>query len=110
MVVSLAGITYTLSFDVKTTDAAYDKYVESGYDKIAGGDGNQTEITGDADTDYLGTNPANTTSSGKPGFRSNDSAKASYKHNGTDTGHFRESKQTGLPGSDFPDSRSFLLS
>ncbi len=82
---ALAGITYTLSFDVKTTDAAYDKYVESGYDKIAGGDGNQTEITGDADTDYLGTNPANTTSSGKPGFRSNDSAKASYKHNGTDT-------------------------
>lgn len=81
---ALPGITYTLSFDVKTTDAAYDKYVESGYDKTAGGDGSLIEITGDADTDYLGTNPANTTSSGKPGFRSNDSAKASYKHNGTD--------------------------
>ena len=78
------GLTYTLSFDVQTTDAAYDKYAESGYDKVTGEDGRQTDIVGDEDTDYLGTNPANTTSSGKAGFHSNDNAKASYKHNGTD--------------------------
>ena len=43
---ALPGITYTLSFDIKTTDAAYEKYVESGYDKTNGDDGSQTEIKG----------------------------------------------------------------
>ena len=80
---ALPGVTYTLSFDVKTTDAAYDKYAESGYDKVTGESGSPTEIVGDEDTDFQGTDPANTTSSGKAGFRSNDSAKASYKHDGT---------------------------
>ena len=41
-------------------------------------------ITGDEDTDFLGTDPANATSVNKPGFRSNDEAKATYKHNKTD--------------------------
>ncbi len=65
-----SDVTYTLSFDVKATDTAYTTYAASGYDKV-----------GDKDTDFLGTDPANATSVDKPGFRSNDEAKATYKHN-----------------------------
>ena len=74
------GVTYTLSFDVKATDTAYTTYATSGYDKYTSGD-HQQVIVGDEDTDFLGTTPANATSSNKPGFRSNDEAKATYKHN-----------------------------
>ncbi len=81
---AVEGVTYTLSFDVKTTDQAYTTYAAGGYDKYTSGSKEGQVITGDEDTDYLGTNPANTTSTDKPGFRSNDQASASYKHNGTD--------------------------
>ncbi len=55
--------TYTLSFNVQTTQTAYNEYYSDGYN-----------ATGDAGTDY-GTN---TTSSEKEGFYSNDSAFVSY--------------------------------
>lgn len=55
---------YTISFNVKVTQTAYDEYRESGY----GG------VTGDAETDY-GTN---VTSSNQPGFHSNTTAYTSY--------------------------------
>ena len=64
------GIRYTLSFDVKATEKAYSDFARSGYN-----------TTGEEDTDFKGTNPPNDTSSGKLGFHSNDSAKATYKHN-----------------------------
>ena len=59
-----------MSFDVKATEQAYSDFAGSGY-----------KSTGDEDTDFKGTNPPNDTSSGKMGFHSNDSAKATYKHN-----------------------------
>lgn len=55
---------YTLSYNVKVTDKAYEKYETNGYDS-----------TGDTDTDY-GTNK---TSSGKAGFRANKSARINYE-------------------------------
>lgn len=55
---------YTLSYNVKVTDKAYEKYETNGYDS-----------TGDTDTDHA----ANKTSSGKPGFRANKSAKINYE-------------------------------
>ena len=79
---AVEGATYTLSFDVKATDEAYATYAENGYDKYTSEEGQQLIITGDPDTDFLGTNPANATSAGKEGFHSNDEAKATYKHNG----------------------------
>lgn len=78
---AVAGAVYTLSFDVKTTDAAYTKYAADGYDKYTSGDKQGEIITGDKDTDYIGTDPDNVTSVDKAGFRSNDEAKATYKHN-----------------------------
>ena len=81
-----AGITYTLSFDVKTTDEAYSTYANSGYDKYTDGEHSGEVIKGDSDTDFKGTDPVNTTSSGKEGFRSNDTAKATYKHNDQNEG------------------------
>lgn len=61
------GATYSLSFNVKTTQAAIDAYIEKGdYLHI-----------GDEDTDAVGNN----TSSGKPGFYSNDSAVVKYQEN-----------------------------
>lgn len=59
---------YTLSFNVKVTQTAYDEYRESGY----------SAVTGDAETDY-GTN---VTSSMQPGFHSNTTAYTSYIVNG----------------------------
>ena len=66
----LPGITYTLSFDVKASDEAYSEYATKGYGITVG----------DPDTDFKGTEPANATSSGKPGFKSNSSAIVSYDH------------------------------
>lgn len=76
---ALPGITYTLSFDVKASDAAYTEYANAEKGKEYG-------ITvGDLDTDYLGTDPDNATSSRKPGYYSNSSATVSYKHTKGDT-------------------------
>ena len=55
--------TYTLSFNVKTTQTAYNEYSSDGYNAV-----------GDLNTDYK----TNTTSSEKDGFYSNDSAFVSY--------------------------------
>ena len=74
-------VTYTLSFDVKATDEAYDTYADTGYDKYTDGDHQGQIIVGDQDTDFLGTDPANATSVDKEGFRSNDEANATYKDN-----------------------------
>ena len=74
-------VTYTLSFDVKATDEAYDTYADTGYDKYPDGDHQGQIIVGDPDTDFLGTDPANATSVDKEGFRSNDEANATYKDN-----------------------------
>ena len=81
---AVAGNIYTLSFDVKTTDTAYTKYATGGYDKYTEGEKQGQIITGDPDTDFLGTDPDNATSVDKPGFRSNDEAKATYNHNDKD--------------------------
>ena len=78
-------VTYTLSFDVKATDEAYTTYAASGYDKYTSGDHQEQIIVGDPDTDFLGTDPANATSVGKEGFRSNDGAEATYKDNDEET-------------------------
>lgn len=62
-------VVYKVTFKVKPTELAYKTYAESGY-----------KATGDEGTD---TNPTNQiTSSGQPGFRSNTTAKVSYKVNG----------------------------
>lgn len=79
-----AGTVYTLSFDVRATDTAYSTYAAGGYDKYASGENEGQIITGDPDTDFLGTTPANATSVDKEGFRSNDEAKVTYKHNSDD--------------------------
>ena len=71
---ALPGITYTLSFDVKTSDQAYKEYKEAEKGHEYG------RVVGDIDTDYLGTNPANGTSSGKPGYHSNEKASVTYDH------------------------------
>ncbi len=60
--------TYTLSFNVKTNNTAYEHHATHPYPHV-----------GDANTDY-GTNK---TSSNQPGYYSNDSAKVKYKFNGT---------------------------
>lgn len=62
------GVTYTLSYNVKPTQEAYDEYAANGY----GG------TVGDADTDLDGS----TTSSGQLGFHSNESACLAYTANG----------------------------
>lgn len=62
------GVTYTLSYNVKPTQKAYDEYaLNDGYDGTVG----------DADTDFDG----GATSSGKPGFHSNESACLAYTAN-----------------------------
>ncbi len=62
-----AGYTYTLSFNVKTTQDAYQHHATHDYPH-----------TGDTNTDY-GTN---TTSSNKPGYHSNQIATVEYKKYG----------------------------
>lgn len=65
------GVTYTLSYNVKPTQKAYDKYVANA--KGYGG------TVGDEGTDLDTKNP---TSSNQPGFHSNKSACLSYTANG----------------------------
>jgi LPXTG-motif cell wall-anchored protein len=61
--------TYTLSFNVETTQTAYNEYASSGYN-----------ATGDANTDY----GENTTSSNQSGFHSNTHAWVTYTTGGTE--------------------------
>ena len=64
------GVTYTLSYNVKPTQKAYDEYADSnGYG----------DTVGDEGTDLDTKNP---TSSNQPGFHSNKSACLSYTANG----------------------------
>ncbi|WP_430492696.1 Spy0128 family protein [Bifidobacterium catenulatum] len=68
------GVTYTLQFDIKPTQKAYDDYAAN---KNAGKDG-YDGVTGSADSDAAG----NATSAGKPGFYTNDSACLAYSGDG----------------------------
>lgn len=68
------GVTYTLQFDIKPTQRAYDDYVAN---KNAGKDG-YNGVIGSADSDAAG----NATSAGKPGFYTNDSACLAYSGDG----------------------------
>lgn len=70
------NVTYTLEYNVKPTQNAYNDYasnLNTGKDGYAG-------VKGDADTDLDG----NTTSSNQPGFHANDSACLSYTADGVD--------------------------
>ena len=70
------NVTYTLEYNVKPTQNAYNDYasnLNAGKDGYAG-------VKGDADTDLDG----NTTSSNQPGFHSNDSACLAYSADGVD--------------------------
>ena len=70
------NVTYTLEYNVKPTQNAYNDYasnLNTGKDGYAG-------VKGDADTDLDG----NTTSSNQPGFHSNDSACLPYTADGVD--------------------------
>lgn len=68
------GVTYTLQFDIKPTQKAYDDYAKNkndnqdGYNNVIGSEGS------DAD--------GNATSAGKPGFYTNDSACLAYSGDG----------------------------
>ena len=64
------GSTYTLSFNVKTNQDAYQKYAQSGYENVKG----------DSNTDYTD----NSTSSEKAGFHSNALAQVTYKKDGVE--------------------------
>lgn len=64
------SVTYTLEYNVKPTQKAYDEYAANLNASKDGYDG----VKGDAGTDL----PENATSSGKSGFHSNDSACLSY--------------------------------
>lgn len=70
----LNGVTYTLQFDIKPTQEAYDDYVAN---KNAGKDG-YNGVTGSDGSDAAG----NDTSAGKPGFYTNDSACLAYSGDG----------------------------
>lgn len=62
-----SGLVYSMTFRVKATTVAYEEYKTSGYNQV-----------GEQDTDAVG----NSTSSGKPGFRSNKKATVSYTFKG----------------------------
>lgn len=68
------GVTYTLQFDIKPTQKAYDDYVAN---KNAGKDG-YNGVTGSDGSDAAG----NDTSAGKLGFYTNDSACLAYSGDG----------------------------
>ena len=78
------GYTYSLSFNVKATQKAYDKFAANRASQKDGYTVNGETQTGDANTDYLystdasGKIVANETSSLKPGFFSNDEATLYY--------------------------------
>lgn len=70
------NVTYTLEYNVKPTQKAYDEYaanLNAGKDRYDG-------VKGDADTDL----PGNATSSNQPGFHANDSACLAYSADGVD--------------------------
>ena len=74
----LNGVTYTLQFDIKPTQEAYDDYAAN---KTAGRGGynvNGHDVTGSIDSDAAG----NVTSADKPGFHTNDSACLAYLGDG----------------------------
>lgn len=68
------GVTYTLQFDIKPTQKAYDDYAAN---KNARKDG-YNGVIGSADSDAAG----NATSAGKPGFHTNGSACLAYLGDG----------------------------
>lgn len=68
------SVTYTLEYNVKPTQKAYDEYAANLNASKDGYDG----VKGDAGTDL----PRNATSSGKSGFHSNDSACLTYTADG----------------------------
>lgn len=70
------NVTYTLEYNVKPTQKAYDEYAAN---LNAGKDG-YDGVKGNANTDL----PGNATSSNQPGFHSNDSACLSYTADGVD--------------------------
>lgn len=70
------NVTYTLEYNVKPTQKAYDEYAAN---LNAGKDG-YDGVKGNANTDL----PGNTTSSNQPGFHTNDSACLAYSADGVD--------------------------
>ena len=70
------NVTYTLEYNVKPTQKAYDEYAAN---LNAGKDG-YDGVKGDANTDL----PGNATSSNQPGFHTNDSACLAYSADGVD--------------------------
>lgn len=68
------GVTYTLQFNIKPTQKAYDDYAASKNDGKDGYNG----VIGSADSDAAG----NATSAGKPGFYTNGSACLAYSGDG----------------------------
>lgn len=68
------GVTYTLQFDIKPTQKAYDDYAANKNDEKDGYNG----VIGSTDSDAAG----NATSAGKPGFYTNDSACLAYSGDG----------------------------
>lgn len=70
------NVTYTLEYNVKPTQKAYDEYAAN---LNAGKDGYDC-VKGDANTDL----PGNATSSNQPGFHANDSACLAYSADGVD--------------------------
>lgn len=70
------NVTYTLEYNVKPTQKAYDEYAAN---LNAGKDG-YDGVKGNANTDL----PGNATSSNQPGFHTNDSACLAYSADGVD--------------------------
>ena len=68
------NVTYTLEYNVKPTQKAYDEYAAN----LNAGQGGYGTVKGDTDTDL----PGNATSSKKQGFHSNDSACLTYTADG----------------------------
>lgn len=73
-----ADCTYTLSFNVKTTQTAYDEYA----DNLRNGLDGYGDVKGDVYTDYGNSRYTNDTSSKKPGFHSNQFAEVKYVADG----------------------------
>ena len=71
------GVTYTLQFDIKPTQKAYDDYAANKTNKNAEKDG-YDGVIGSAGSDAAD----NATSAGKPGFYTNDSACLAYSGDG----------------------------
>ena len=72
----LDGVTYTLQFDIKPTQTAYDEYAAN----LNASEDGYNGVKGDLGTDLLGNN----TSSNQPGFHSNDFACLAYSADGVD--------------------------